>query len=1117
MLFDWCMHFDWCLSDGEILLLLIFSSFRSRFDLNFLPEYGSVVWSCAFSLLLLHPLFFCSGILGPSVHQLDKTLYIWTFCSGVTVGLNTLYNWTFCSGVAGLLDTLYNWTFCSGVFWVHYIWISRTLYNRTFCSGVDGPLDTLYNWTFCSGVSGGLDTLYNRTFCSGVFLVFYLCIDLTLYNLTFCSGVAGADHTLYNWTFCSGVIWVHHIWIHRTLYNWTFCSGVSHPLETLYNLTRDSEIAGPCVRLYLWTFCRIFCSGVIVGLATLYNRTFCSGVAGGWNTPYNQTFCGGVAGGLDTLYNWTFCSGVIFANNPWACQLLRNPLIFGTIGGKDYLTERCSYSLPCSGTFPQILLFDCFFWWTILEVIQTLHGSIFSVRRCTGLKPLGTTARLWDLSPNLQISGLIYAFRTRTWNICYTFWWLLLASLALGLQGSWCSVNFNSGCILLLGLLGAIFTPGIQRCRSGPKSRRHPVFWYFICALLVIFTICLFTLKMDDRGEGCGPAVATAEVQPDWVQNLIQHSCTKQHGIQPTFYGSRQTWRSSMTPVVKRSLKRAFRRSCRDGISWYKGRCLSPSDFPFFSSSDHICPADARPLPASSRHDVATCNSHNQDHRCLRVMVWNCGGLAVAKLDEIKLWLAQQRIDVALLIETRWTFEGESQDDAWLSIHTGSTSHRGMGILCLVAKRVCKMDQLRWRPIVEGRLLHVQLRMGSRCIDILGCYQHTQASNKLRQQERLSWWNQLDQTLNSLARRNVLIMGGDFNCSLPQASSYTGPAEFRWKGSLTTGAVHADQGHFLRVIKNHGITALNTWDISLGPTFVQAQHCSRIDFMFTRKPHANGVAKDIKYVAYAPFVQDNMEGHIPMVGQIMRHWIPPSWDNTVCGINQQQRIHGRSECIAQSEQWQGFMQDTQRLLVEHLQQASTQQDDFIPRLHQIAGNAFNKWFPSHALKRTQSTDHVGHRLILNKWDHRRLFLQFRTPSLRNVLRYWFHVVKYGQLKRAHHKHAKQVRADKFHAAIAEAKGAAQRHDMFQLFQIINKFAPKQPRRRMQLRNIHGNLASPSEEQAMLTDFVRQVWHGPSTFPIPDCSCAGLPFSLDELTAALRAIPATKAVARACAP
>ena len=70
---------------------------------------------------------------------------------------------------------------------------------------------------------------------------------------------------------------------------------------------------------------------------------------------------------------------------------------------------------------------------------------------------------------------------------------------------------------------------------------------------------------------------------------------------------------------------------------------------------------------------------------------------------------------------------------------------------------------------------------------------------------------------------------------------------------------------------------------------------------------------------------------------------------------------------------------------------------------------------------------------------------------------------------------------------------------------------------MQLRNLAGQIATPTEETAMLTQFIQDTWHGPSTFPVSTAPLTGLPFTVEELAQALKAIPAVKAVARPCAP
>ena len=89
--------------------------------------------------------------------------------------------------------------------------------------------------------------------------------------------------------------------------------------------------------------------------------------------------------------------------------------------------------------------------------------------------------------------------------------------------------------------------------------------------------------------------------------------------------------------------------------------------------------------------------------------------------------------------------------------------------------------------------------------------------------------------------------------------------------------------------------------------------------------------------------------------------------------------------------------------------------------------------------------------------------------------------------------------------------------MHSLFKVINKNCPKNQHRKMQLRSDDGRLLTPIEEHAKLVSFVRETWAGtPLSLPHQD-DPPGVPFDVHALTAALRLIPATKAVAPDCAP
>ena len=138
-------------------------------------------------------------------------------------------------------------------------------------------------------------------------------------------------------------------------------------------------------------------------------------------------------------------------------------------------------------------------------------------------------------------------------------------------------------------------------------------------------------------------------------------------------------------------------------------------------------------------------------------------------------------------------------------------------------------------------------------------------------------------------------------------------------------------------------------------------------------------------------------------------------------------------------------------------------------------------------------------------------------DLCHVFRFWYHVSRFGVLTKQQKRHSRQVRKDRFAEIIAQAQTAAARHNTFQLFQLINRFAPKQPRRRTQLRTIHGQLATATEEHAILCRYVHDVWSGSPTQPTHPDVIAGTPFSEQDVRHALESIPISKAIAPGFAP
>ena len=184
--------------------------------------------------------------------------------------------------------------------------------------------------------------------------------------------------------------------------------------------------------------------------------------------------------------------------------------------------------------------------------------------------------------------------------------------------------------------------------------------------------------------------------------------------------------------------------------------------------------ASLTPSVTSSSTVTAPVRSHGHGVRrakpSIHVLTWNPGGLADMRFSEFKTWLAQTDFNVVILPETRWNFENDWEDSQWCYVHSGTpATQRVSGVSTMISKRLCKSCNILWTSVHPGRLLRIRLLGMVRNIDIVALYQasvKTPFNPGVSKDERAQVFQQLDNLLTTLPQRNVLVVAGDFNCSL---------------------------------------------------------------------------------------------------------------------------------------------------------------------------------------------------------------------------------------------------------------------------------------------------------------------------------------------------------------
>ena len=445
--------------------------------------------------------------------------------------------------------------------------------------------------------------------------------------------------------------------------------------------------------------------------------------------------------------------------------------------------------------------------------------------------------------------------------------------------------------------------------KSGPKSRPSTAFGRRTRSLtLLIFALIMTNIMQHWRSEGCGSAMGATGVPTDSTPVLIRG--TKQHGRRPTMCDSTsmrlETATQERSRVEKRSLKRAYMRSLHQGVAWYKGKQYVPAEFERMGCA-HTSPPDlTKALSTHLQRDWQRCNHHHAAKRRLTIWQWNCGGISAARLDEVKAWLVLNHVTIAVLVETRLTYDAFWTDPHWHCLHTGEGPHRGKGIMILISTSLCTAADISWQFPDSGRLAHVRLTGPTRPIDIVACYQHTFQANTACHKARSQWWTQLEQVLTGIPNRHNLILLGDFNCSVDASPNNTGTQVFAWHGQDITGPAHPDQFRFLQLLRQFSLVVLNSWSATLGPTYVHGQKASRIDHICVRQMYADGEARNVSYLWQSPFLEQTDVGHVPMMCTIAKYWIPAFERHKIQTVTMQQRRESRQAYVDQTPTWQRF-------------------------------------------------------------------------------------------------------------------------------------------------------------------------------------------------------------------
>ena len=415
-----------------------------------------------------------------------------------------------------------------------------------------------------------------------------------------------------------------------------------------------------------------------------------------------------------------------------------------------------------------------------------------------------------------------------------------------------------------------------------------------------------------------------------------------------------------------------------------------------------------------------------------------------------------------------------------------------------------RSNQIVWREVEAGRLVHCRLHLHPRSFDIIGVYQHTWSTAVTQKSRRKQIWTSLGKLLKEIPNRNSLCILGDFNCSPPSMPRLVGQAHFVTKTGNKLGPQHGDSSTLSQLMNDFQLVALNTWTPTLGATSFTPSGSSRIDYIMVGYRDADTSAKEVGLLTDAPYLHTGAY-YVPMITSANHKYFRQPRTSQQSFPRQVKEF-----CTTEFRQDTIHWQCCETGINYALRQATDLHE--LDDMYRILTQGLLHYFRTGKLIQSQTSSGFA----VQKWHHYAQLCQPGTPDLHTLFNKWKHFLSFHKMEKMHIRWNKAVKQAKIKQLTMEAQHAFQQHDSFRLYHAISRACPRQKTKRIHLRNYTGEFLTPPAETAAYVKYIQDNWSGPSV-DIPDLPIPGVPFNIIELEQVIATTPTTKAVAPGFAP
>ena len=478
----------------------------------------------------------------------------------------------------------------------------------------------------------------------------------------------------------------------------------------------------------------------------------------------------------------------------------------------------------------------------------------------------------------------------------------------------------------------------------------------------------------------------------------------------------------------KRSFRTALSVAAKQGYAKYRNQTLTVKrDF----------------VPATT-HQRSPCNVER-----LRCISWNSGGFSEELNAEFFKYLeVTGDIGFFSVQETHWGFDSEWSTSSWHLVHSSTGQFKSGGILFGMHAKHVDRDSIKWRSLVDGRLLHVRFVYKMQQYDVISIYQFALTfSNGEQKKEamnkRKKLWKSLSGLLQELPLRSSIVLMGDFNATLETQKKVAG---YGIKLGSQDTAIVEERHKLMDLLSRHRLCALNTWGRII-TTYEHPQGSSQIDYICVRQSVSDGKSKTCGPLM-TPLASWRSAGHKVLLADVPLNWRP--WTQ-----KPQYRTQLDSACSA-----------------PHPDQVAREACPSLERLSQSLRKHCNTG-PSRLQKPPlRSLDVEIHHL----WSQRCEFREEGSVGIRLID--CFRALRQHSLVAKAHRALRKAARERKRAQILEllqgAEDAARERNSRKIFQYVRLLSPKISAKKIHLRGAKGELLEPSQECTLLAEYAREL-------------------------------------------